>query len=117
MGNKTIGTNPTQGFFIAFKDEAAALQVKKVMNIGQGGIFKKKDELVTTIESNDVINNKNMMVVEILAFENMITRHTKSKFGVKMGYNIPITKIQSFEEAQKELKCEQPKVEREMAIA
>lgn len=111
---------PTKGFFVAFADEAQELKKLNLVNTGRSGVFYKKEELITTLESRlteKVLHHEKtpVSIVEILVPPHAIIspNHVKFgeptispnnvKFGIKGGKEIPIIKIQTFTKAQKEI--------------
>lgn len=90
-----------KGFFVVFADETQELNRTKVVNEGRSGVFYKKEDLVTTIDSKMLLESKKqeMSIVEIDVPNCAIISPNHNKFGIKGGQNIPITKIQKFSKA------------------
>lgn len=95
----------TKGFFIAFANEVQELKKKNLMNSGRNGIFYKKEDLLSTINSKMIPESKKqeMNIVEIEVPHCAIVSPNCIRFGIKCGKDIPIIKIQSFTKAMKEV--------------
>lgn len=89
-----------KGFFVVFADETQELNKTKVVNEGRSGVFYKKEDLITTIDSKLLESKKKeISIVEIDVPNCAIISPNHNKFGIKGGQNIPIAKIQKFSRA------------------
>jgi|GEM_PF-1736505 len=97
--------NTTKGFFVAFADETKELKKLNLVNTGRSGVFYKKEDLLTTLESRDVLlaKRREINIVEIDVPTCAIISPNCVKFGIKGGKDIRIIKFQSFVNAQKEI--------------
>jgi len=93
----------TIGFFVAFPEESQELKKLNLVNTGRSGIFYKKEDLVTTLESNTVLKDRCLDIIKIEVPPCAIISPNCVKFGIKGGKNIPIKKIQSLAEAIQEI--------------
>ncbi len=106
---KQTGTTSIRGFFPAVGiEEISALTREQRINNGRRGIFYTKKKLIETLEKNcKAINTAEINIVEIHVPKDAVMDHSgkdEEKFGVKSKHSVPIIRIQSFEEAQKETK-------------
>jgi len=92
------------GYFVAMGDE----QFKKGESVttGRGGVFFKKEDLVSTLDENRVLQKNQLKIIEVKVPEDAISNKNCSKFGIKSGKNIPVIRIQSFEKAKNEVMVE-----------
>lgn len=109
--NKTVSNaaDTKIGYFVAFADESKELEKSMLVRTGRLGIYYKKEDLVSTLQSNEALKDKTMDIVEIRVDLCAIINPNGKKFGVKSGKDIPIISIQSFTLATKE--------DKKMAIA
>ncbi len=107
MDKKTSVT--IKGYFVVLGDERKSLNEKFKkkapldLDIGRAGIFYKKEDLVSTIQSKAVLKNIPMDVVEIAVPLCCIIDPNGKKFDIKSGTDITIINIQSFQQVMKEI--------------
>lgn len=99
QNNETV-----KGYFVVLGDERNSLKNKSSIDAGRAGIFYKKEDLVSTIQSKESLKKVPMDVVEIAVPPCCITNPNCVKFGIRNGgKEISIIKIQSFKQAVKEV--------------
>lgn len=98
-----VEMEPIQGFFVILDEEERKLMAQQMrLHEARGGIFYKREELLSTLQTNEVLKSKEMHIISITVPQNAITNPNCKKFGIKRGEEIVITKIESFKDAVKE---------------
>ncbi len=97
MPDTNVAIEPISGYFVVL-DEEEKKQFSQTMrmDVGRGGIFYQKDDLISLLGANKALKGKKMHIIEVMVPQQSIINPNCKKFGIKCGQGIAITNIEPF---------------------